>query len=86
MLLKNAGFKTKKRNSYWKPHAGVCMDAQATASALRAELESAKEELSTLTESLVLLQRQKAEAELGRYVCHIYGEGEQQYKWKGREN
>lgn len=42
------------------------MDVQVTVSSLRAELEKAKEELSALAETLVLLQRQKAEAELGR--------------------
>lgn len=45
-----------------------CIHVQVAVSALRAELERAKDELSTLTETLVLLQRQKAEAELGRYV------------------
>ena len=37
-------------------------------SALRTELERGKGELSTLTETLALVQRQKAEVELGRYV------------------
>ncbi|CAN0272545.1 unnamed protein product [Pylaiella littoralis] len=39
---------------------------QGTASSLRAELKRAKGELSTLTETLVLLRRQQSEADLGR--------------------
>lgn len=40
---------------------------QAAASMLQAELETAKVELSSLTETIASLQRQKAEIELGRY-------------------